>query len=146
MRNKILIIIVIILSLTYSTVSAENDTDSTIKASRYLDRYYANIHSEGNGDVSIWFEVEATGTMKEIGALSIRLQQRSNNSSTWRTIKTYSYTEYSNMLANDKRFYVSNVDYSGISGYSYRAYVTIWAGKDGNGDSRELLTDTIVAK
>lgn len=88
----------------------------------------------------------ATGTMDEIGALSIRLQQRSNSSLTWKTIKTYSYTDYSNMLANNKTFYAFNVDYSGIKGYSYRAYVTIWTGKDGDGDSREMLTNTIVAK
>lgn len=50
------------------------------------------------------------------------------------------------MIANDKSIYASNVDYSGIDGYSYRAYVTIWAGKDGNGDSREVLTNTIIAK
>lgn len=50
------------------------------------------------------------------------------------------------MLANDKDFYVSSVDYSGTEGHSYKAYVTIWAGKDGDGDSREILTDTVVAE
>lgn len=118
MKKNVLIIFLILLSLTYNTVFADNNTDYTIKASRYIDRYYANIHSEGNGDISIWFEVEATGIMDEIGALSIRLQQRSNSSSTWSTIKTYSYTNYSNMLKNDKRLHISNVDYSGIPGYS----------------------------
>ncbi|MFA5524244.1 MAG: hypothetical protein WDA24_07785 [Tissierellales bacterium] len=84
--------------------------------------------------------------MSEIGALSISLQQLSNDSSTWKTIKTFNHTDYSNMIANDKCIYASNVNYSGIDGYSYRAYVTIWVGKDGNGDSREVLTNTIIAK
>ncbi|MGD9568684.1 MAG: hypothetical protein AB7V48_10210 [Sedimentibacter sp.] len=135
-----------VLTLIFSTVSAASATDFSTQASLYLDRYYANIYSEGNGDISIWFEVEATGEMDEIGALSIRLQQKSTSSSTWKTIKTYSYTNYSNMLVNDKDFYVSSVDYSGIDGYSYRAYVTVWAGNDGNGDSREILTETVVAE
>ena len=137
---------VIALTLIFCTVSAASATDFSTQASLYLDRYYANVYSEGDGDISIWFEVEATGEMDEIGALSIRLQQRSDSSSTWKTIKTYSHTNYSNMLVTDKDFYVSCVDYSGIDGYSYRAYVTVWAGKDGNGDSREILTETIVAK
>ena len=92
------------------------------------------------------FEVQATGKMDEIGGLSIRLQQRANSSSTWKTIKTYSHVNYSSMLANDKAFYTSSVDYSGIYGYSYRAYVTIWAGKDGDGDSMEVLKDAITVR
>lgn len=145
MKRKILRTIAIALTFIFCTVSVATATDFSIQASEYLDRYYANIYSEGDGDISIWFEVEATGEMDEIGALSIRLQQRSDESSTWKTIKTYSYTDYSNMLANDKDFYVSSVDYSGTEGYSYRAYVTVWAGKDGDGDSREILTDTVSA-
>lgn len=137
---------VIALTLIFCTVTAASATDFSTQASLYLDRYYANIYSEGDGDISIWFEVEATGKMDEIGALSVRLQQKSTSSSTWKTIKTYSYTNYSNMLVNDKDFYVSSVDYSGTEGYSYRAYVTVWAGKDGEGDSREILTETVVAK
>ncbi len=145
MKRKGLKTIAIVLTLILCTASTAAATDFSIHASEYLDRYYANIYSEGDGDISIWFEVEATGEMDEIGALSIRLQQRSDESSTWKTIKTYSHADYSNMLANDKDFYVSSVDYSGTEGYSYRAYVTVWAGKNGNGDSREILTDTVVA-
>lgn len=146
MKGNIQKISLIVLILTLCSVSVAFATDYTIQASEYLDRYYADIYSEGNGDISIWFDVAATGEMDEIGALSIRLQQKSDGSSTWKTIKTFSYTNYSNMLANNKMFYLSSVDYSGIEGYSYRAYVTVWAGKDGDGDSREILTDTIVAE
>ncbi len=81
--------------------------------------------------------------MDEIGALSIRLQRYSNGS--WTTVKTYSHTNYTNMLGFNKRFHVSHVDYSGISGYLYRADVTIWAGKNGSGDSRRILTSAIIA-
>ncbi len=49
------------------------------------------------------------------------------------------------MLGFNKRFHVSHVDYSGISGYLYRADVTIWAGKNGSGDSRRILTSAIIA-
>ncbi len=146
MKRKTQRIISIALILVLCTISVAFATDFSIRASEYLDRYYAYIYSENNGNVSIWFDVSATGKMDEIGALSIRLQQKSSESATWQTIKTYSYTNYSNMLASNKTFYASNVNYSGTKGYSYRAYVTIWAGKDGNGDSREILTNTVVAK
>ena len=146
MKRKTLKIIAIVLILILCTVSSIFAKDFNIQASEYLARYYAEIYSEGDGNISIWFDITTTGKMDEIGALSIRLQQKSDESSTWKTIKTYNYTDYSNMLAYDKSLYGSSVDYSGIEGYSYRAYVTVWAGKDGDGDSREILTDTIVAE
>ncbi len=83
--------------------------------------------------------------MDEIGALSICLQEKSNGSSTWTTIETYSYTDYPHMLGYNDNLYISSVYYSGEAGCSYRAYITVWAGKDGNGDSREILTDTVIA-
>jgi hypothetical protein len=88
--------------------------------------------------------MQGTGTMDEIGTLSIRLQEKSSGSSTWTTVKTYSYTSYPNMLSYNKNLYISSVYYSGKPGYSYRAYVTVWAGNDGNGDSRQIVTDTVI--
>ena len=135
MKRKVLKTIAIALTLILCTVSAAFATDFNIQASEYLDRYDAYIYSEGDGDISIWFEVEATGKMDEIGALSIRLQQKPDESSTWKTIKTYSYVNYPNMLSGNTHLYGSSVDYSGTEGYSYRAYVTVWAGNDEDGDS-----------
>ncbi len=80
--------------------------------------------------------------MDDIGALTILLQQRpSGGSSTWTTVKTFSYTTYTNMLGHNATYYGSNVSYSGISGYSYRAYVTVWAEEMARVDSRQILTD-----
>ncbi len=83
--------------------------------------------------------------MDEIGALSIRMQEKSSYTSTWTTVKTYSYTNYSGMLGYDNIFYSSHVDYSGKAGYSYRAEVTVWAGINGDGDSRVILTNAVIA-
>ena len=145
MKNKTIGIIIMILALTICsnpTIVNAMEFDS-MRASEYLDRYYAYIYSEGNGDLSIWFEVQGAGTMDEIGALSIRLQEKSDDSSTWTTIRTYSYTNYPNMLGYDDNLYISSVNYSGKAGYSYKAEITVWAGKDGDGDSRVIVTDTV---
>ncbi len=115
------------------------------KASQYLDSYSAYIYPSGSGNMSIYFDVSGVGTMDEIGALSIRLQQKPSGSSTWTTVKSYSHTNYTNMLGYNKFYYGSSVSYSGISGYSYRAYITVWAGKNGSGDSRDILTAAVTA-
>lgn len=142
MIRKIISTFVMVLAFSLCIAPAAS---AATRASEYLTAYIAYIYPEGNGNMSIYFEVEGTGTMDEIGALSIRLQEKPSGSTTWTTVKTYNYVDYPNMLGYDDNFYYSNVDYSGKSGYSYRAYVTIWAGQDGDGDSREILTDTVVA-
>ena len=143
MKRKIMCAFAMLLAVVICIAPIAN---ASTRASMYLSRYLAYVYSEGDGDISIWFEVEGTGTMDEIGVLSIRLQQKPAGSSTWTTIKTYSHNDYSELLEYNDSFHYSHVDYSGKEGYSYRAYVTVWAGKDGNGDSRVILTDTVIAK
>ena len=132
-------------SIPMGELASRMDTASaSVQASEYLNRYVAYINPEGDGDLSIWFEVQGTKTMDEIGVLSIRLQERADSSSTWTTIETYSHNDYPGLLGYDTNFYHSSVDYSGREGYSYRAYLTVWAGLDGDGDSRVILTDIVV--
>lgn len=135
----------VLAALMVISICAAPVASASAQASLYLSSYNAYIYPTGTGKMSIYFDVQGTGTMDEIGALSIRLQQKPSGSSTWTTVQTYSYTNYPNMLAYNTYYYGSSVNYSGLSGYSYRAYVTVWAGKNGNGDSREILTSTVIA-
>ena len=141
--KAISIILIIIMCLT-PTASAASISPDSINSSLYLAAYGADMYAEGGGEVSIWFDVTATGTMDEVGALTIILQQ-STNGTTWSTVKTYSYTSYSNMLNYNDTECVSGVYYNGVSGRYYRAYVTVWAGIDGEGDSRQILASAIQA-
>ena len=141
MKKKLVSIITILFVISICAVPA----NAAVQASRYLSSYSAYIWSEGDGNMTIYFDVQATGTMDDIGALSIRLQEKASGSSTWTTVKAYSHTNYTNMLSSDNDYYGSSVSYSGKAGYSYRAYITVWAGKNGSGDSREILTSTVVA-
>ena len=115
-----------------------------LNASYYLTEYSAYIWPEGGGEISIWFDVTGKGTMDEVGVLTIILQESSDRS-TWNTVKTFRHTSYSNMLEYNSVDCASGVYYSGNKGKYYRAYVTVWAGRDGDGDSRQILTDIIQA-
>ena len=141
MTSSLALVIVIVLCLS-TTVSASG---VEMRASEYLNRYSAYVYPEGSGEISIWFEVMGTTTMDEIGALSIRLQEKSSTSSTWTYVKSYSHVNYPNLLGYNTGFHSSGVYYSGKVGYSYRAEVTVWAGKNGDGDSRIILTDEVGA-
>jgi hypothetical protein len=136
---SLILSVILILCLTMSAAAA------TTRASDYLSRYSAYVNPDGNGNVSVWFEVQGVHTMDEIGVLTIRIQEKPSGSSTWTTVQTFMHTDYPELLEYNDSFHWGHVDYSGTKGYSYRAYVTVWAGEDGDGDSRVITTEAIIA-
>lgn len=128
----------LIISLTFP-LSVSAATIETVQpyASRYLTSYNTYICDMGGGRIEIWYDVTGTGDMDEIGVLSIILYESSDNS-TWTRVKTYSHQNYSSMLAYDDWCHTSYVSYQGTAGKYYKAYVCIWAGKNGGGDTRYM--------
>lgn len=113
------------------------------RASYYLDSYNAYVYMPGGGQVQAWFDVEGTGTMDEIGALSIQIYECSTNSSnindwTWKC--TFKHNTTSGMLAYSDFSHSGHVTYQGTAGKYYKAYVCVWAGEDGDGDTRYFWT------
>lgn len=125
-------------------VNAESVNDVMPCASYYLDAYNTYICTMGGGDIQIWYEVMGTGDMDEIGVLSIRLYESKDNSN-WTWVKTYSYENYSSMLLYDDWYQFSYVPYDGVAGRYYKAYVCIWAGKNGSGDTRYMWAPSVRA-
>ena len=119
------------------SVSAAAPEAVSPRASYYLDAYNSYICDMGNGRMEVWFDVIGTGDMDEIGVLSIYLYESSDNR-TWRWVKTFHHEDYSSMLAYDDWSHLSCVSYQGVPGRYYKAYVCIWAGKNGDGDSRYM--------
>lgn len=109
------------------------------RASDYLSLYGAYVYPAGWGKVQVWFEVEGTNYMDEIGALEIQLYESTDNANfTW--VKTFDYTDYSDMLAYNDHYHGGHIEYNGTIGRYYKAYVCVWAGKNGNGDTRYFWT------
>lgn len=109
------------------------------RASDYLSMYTAYIYPAGWGKVQVWFSVTGTGDMDEIGALEIRLYESKDNE-TWTWLKTYDYTDYPGMLGYNNYYHDGHIEYNGTIGRYYKAYVCIWGGKDGDGDTRYFWT------
>lgn len=75
--------------------------------------------------------------MDEIGALNIKVYESTDNES-WTLVKTFKHNTTPGMLGADKIYYSSYVEYAGTIGRYYKAYVCLWAGKDGDGDTRYM--------
>lgn len=135
---RIIATILIITLITPSTAMAATTDAIQPYASKYLTSYNTYICRVGtNGQIQIWFDVMGTGTMDEIGVLSIELYEvDSNGNETW--LKTYQHEDYSSMLIKNDFCHSSYVSYQGSTSKTYKAYVCIWAGKDGGGDTRYM--------
>lgn len=117
-------------------VNAATSTPAMPLASYYLDSYSAYVYVTNSGQVQVWFDVMGTGDMDEIGSLKIYLYESSDNKN-WTIVKTFLHESTSGMLFEDDYYVSSHVSWSGGSTSKYyKAYVCVWAGKNGNGDTR----------
>ena len=113
------------------------------RASDYLSAYNAYVYLPGDGEVRVYFNVEGTRIMDELGALSVQLYECSTNSSNlndWEWKRTFTHDSSPGMLGYDDYFHLGYVSYQGTPGKYYKAYVCVWAGKDGDGDTRYFWT------
>lgn len=109
------------------------------RASYYLDAYSAYVYPAGWGKVQVWFHVDGTEDMDEIGALEVQLYESKDNEN-WVWAETFMYQDCSGMLGYNNHYHDGYVEYNGTIGRYYKAYVCIWAGKNGDGDTRYFWT------
>ena len=134
------IALLLIFSLTLP-ISANAAAVETVqpRASAYLDNYGAYVYLPGNGEVQVYFNVTGTGTMDELGALSIKVYE-STDGVNWTWKETFMHDLTPGMLSYNDYFHYGCVTYNGVVGRYYKAYVCIWGGKDGQGDTRYFWT------
>lgn len=108
---------------------------------RASDRIYhstATLSKASNGDLSVFFSVQATGIMEKIGATSVAIQRSSGSG--WVTEYTFNTSNTPTLLRENKDRQVMTLTYSPrFTGVSYRAVVMIYA-KDAAGISTQQLT------
>lgn len=137
---RILILLLIaILIFPINTVATEYSTPD-VRASHYLTSYNTYVYPAALGKIQIWFSVTGVNVMDEIGVLNIHIYESTDNEN-WTWVKTYKHTTTSGMLDYDTIYYSNYVQHQGTIGRYYKAYVCIWAGKDGGGDTRYMWTD-----
>lgn len=129
------LVLAIVLLLPVGVTAAEP------RSSLYLDSYSAYVYRAGWGKVQVWFTVNGVNDMDEIGALEIQMYESKDNEN-WTWVDTYMYTDYPDMLAYNDYVHSGHVEYSGTLGRYYKAYVCVWAGKDGAGDTRYFWTNS----
>jgi len=129
------LVLAIVLLLPVGTLAAES------RSSLYLHSYSAYVYRAGWAKIQVWFTVEGIDDMDEIGTLEIRIYESTDNESfTW--VKTYGYSDNEGMLAYNDYVHSGHIEYKGTLGRYYKAYVCVWAGKNGAGDTRYFWTNS----
>lgn len=131
------VLLLIVCTLTCSFVFADEAIEPC--ASYYLSSYNSYPYNAAWGKIRVYFDVTGVNYMDEIGTLTIQVFESTDNE-TWTRVKTYTHDSTAGMLGYDKIYHSGYVEYSGTIGRYYKAYVCIWAGKDGDGDTRYLWT------
>lgn len=133
---KLIALILALSLISPCTAFAVTAEEITPYASKYLSLYSAYVYVTASGQVQVWFDVMGTDTMDEIGTLSIMLYE-STDGTNWTWVKTFLHDNTSGMLFYGDDYISSHVSWSGGStSKQYKAYVCVWAGKNGAGDTR----------
>ena len=135
-----LIALLLVFSFLVPVYAQAAETESVQpRASAYLSTYGAYVYLPGNGEVQVYFNVTGTDDMDELGALSIAIYE-STDGVNWTWKKTFTHDSTAGMLSYNDDFHTGHVTYNGVVGRYYKAYVCIWGGKNGQGDTRYFWT------
>lgn len=112
------------------------------RASDRISRTTATLAKASNGDLSVFFSVQATGFMEKVGATSVAIQRSSGSG--WVTEYTFNTSNTPTLLRENKDRHSMVLTYSPrFTGVEYRAVVMIYV-KDASGVStQQLITRTV---
>ncbi len=133
--------LVLVLVLPVQAVATKPNDPVMPCASYYLSAYQTYVCPIGSGKIEVWFDVVGVGTQDELGTLSILVYESSDNEN-WTWKRSFLHEDYDNMIAYNTNNHMSCVTYQGTAGKYYKAYVGIWGGSDGSGDTRYLWTSS----
>lgn len=117
---------------------------AVMDSSAYLDSYCVSVSAASTARVIINVDVDATGTMDEIGATSITVY-RSADGEYFTPIRTYTCEDYPKMMGSGAHFCKDVITYYGIPGYYYCVEAYVYAGDSTGGDSRLYMSNIVQA-
>ena len=143
------LLITLFFSLSISAQAAQPKPEENVSplGSAYITSYVAYCNDDGNGNLSVWFDIAGTGpVMDKIGAITIDIMEKRSVSSSYSVVHTFVASSTDGMLGEDETTWRGHVDYDGTIGYTYKAIVTFWAEKNNVGDCSIYTTDPVTLR
>lgn len=139
--KKNLLVRIVALVLVFATIAplGVSATGAQPRASAYLDSYSAYVYPAGSGNVRVYYSVVGTDYMDEIGYLRIAIYESTDNSN-FTCVRTFTDDNTPSLMDYNDYYHSGSVTYDGVVGRYYKAYVCVWAGENGSGDTRYFWT------
>lgn len=135
-----LVAVILIFALTLPVAATATVVETAqSRASDYLTSYNSYIYPAGNGLIQTWFTVTGAGYQEALGALTIQIYESTDNIN-WTWVTAFSHKYNPDMMGYNKAYHSGHVDYQGVAGRYYKAYVCIWGGGLTIGDNRYFWT------
>jgi len=109
------------------------------RASLYIDSYNGYVCPVGGGKIQVWFTVIGNGYMDTLGCLRINIYE-STDKVNWTCVQTNTNITNLDFISCNDYYHSGHVDYQGVAGRYYQAYICIWAGMGNDGDARYFYT------
>lgn len=135
--------ILLVIVMLATNVSAAEQEEAEPYASLFFTMTDTYLYGQNGNMFRIWSEVLAKARMDVLGISTIKVQQSPTGTSPWTTVRTFSSSSITSMLANDAVYHDYDVGYAGVYGYYYRAYITFYAEDDGNTGEYSRYTDIL---
>lgn len=132
---SLLLVVVMLLSFPVYAEGQSRASNFFVVTSTYIEKVSGTTFE-------VWFDVTAKSLMDELGTSTIKVQ-RSSDGTNWTTMKTFSKSNYSQMIDEDTVWHGDCVTYTGTTGYYYRAKVTFYAKNDSGTGEYTMYTSTI---
>ncbi|MBO5130083.1 MAG: hypothetical protein J6B95_07050 [Oscillospiraceae bacterium] len=112
--------LVVSMLLAFPALAVDN------RASNFFLSSSVYLYKTSGTTFEAWFEVDALGTMDELGASLIKIQ-RSSDGVNWTTMKTVTKEDNSDLICKNTGMHAACITYTGTVGYYYRAYIELYA-------------------
>lgn len=144
MNQKVRYVVSTILSLLLIIAIIPTSNAVEPRASNYFAATSVWATATGSGKFIVEFDINATHTMTEVGAIEIVIWEK-QSSGTYEDVKTYTRYNTSGLIETNSSCAYGRVSYSGKSGTKYYAIARLYA-KDSNGsETMYQSTNTITA-
>ena len=137
MKKWVSLIMVLALIIAATSPSAFAATE----ANYFICSYSGGTYADGNGVVTVDFDVVGKGTLQNLGAKSIFLYE--NGSLVMYVSYLSSY--YSYIMGHNCHSYGTSVSYNGTAGCTYYAIITYYGGDGTSYDTETYQTASVVA-
>lgn len=138
-RSLLVRIVALVLVLSTLAPMAVSATGAQSRASAYLNSYSAYVSVPGSGKVQVYYSVVGTDYMDSLGYLRIAIYESTDNSN-FTCVRTFTDDNTPSLMDYNDYYHSGSVTYYGVVGRYYKAYVCVWAGNDGAGDTRYFWT------